>query len=147
MRRRAAITSVGRFVPERILSNHDLEAMVDTSDEWIMERTGIRERRIAAAGTGTSELAAAAAQEALDRRGIGPNDIDLIIVGTITPDMMFPSTACLVQDKLGATRAWGFDLSAACCGLPPTTASRPGIRDWAGIKFAGSVRPFRSWLA
>jgi 3-oxoacyl-[acyl-carrier-protein] synthase-3 len=117
MKRKATITSVGRFVPERILSNHDLEAMVDTSDQWILERTGIRERRLAPAGTGTSELAAAAAQEALDRRGIGPDDVDLIIVGTITPDMMFPSTACLVQDKLGATRAWGFDLSAACCGF------------------------------
>jgi 3-oxoacyl-[acyl-carrier-protein] synthase-3 len=117
MKRKAAITSVGRFVPSRVLSNHDLEAMVDTSDQWIMERTGIRERRIAAPGTGVSELAAAAAQEALDRRGIGPDDVDLIIVGTITPDMMFPSTACLVQDKLGANRAWGFDLSAACCGF------------------------------
>jgi len=117
MRRRAAITSIGRFVPERVLSNHDLESMVDTTDDWIMERTGIRERRIADPGTGTSELAAAAAQEALDRRGIGPDDVDLIIVGTITPDMMFPSTACLVQDKLGATHAWGFDLSAACCGF------------------------------
>ncbi len=117
MRRRAAITSIGRFVPERVLSNHDLESMIDTSDEWIMARTGIRERRIAAPGSGTSELAAAAAQEALDRRGIGPDDVDLIIVGTITPDMMFPATACLVQDKLGATRAWGFDLSAACCGF------------------------------
>jgi 3-oxoacyl-[acyl-carrier-protein] synthase-3 len=91
--------------------------MVDTSDAWIVERTGIRERRIVDNGTGTSDLAAAAAQEALDRRGIGPDDIDLIIVGTVTPDMMFPSTACLVQDKLGAKRAWGFDLSAACCGF------------------------------
>jgi 3-oxoacyl-[acyl-carrier-protein] synthase-3 len=117
MKRRATITSVGRFVPDRILSNHDLEAMVDTSDRWILERTGIRERRIASPGTGTSELAAAAAQEALDRRGIGPDDVDLIVVGTITPDTMFPSTACLVQDKLGATGAWGFDLSAACCGF------------------------------
>ncbi|MGH9333075.1 MAG: beta-ketoacyl-ACP synthase 3, partial [Vicinamibacteria bacterium] len=117
MNRRATITSIGRFVPDRILSNLDLESMVDTTDEWILERTGISERRIAEPGTGTSELAAAAAQEALDRRGIGPGDIDLIIVGTITPDMMFPATACLVQDKLGAHRAWGFDLSAACCGF------------------------------
>lgn len=116
-KRRATITSIGRFLPERILGNHDLEQMVDTSDKWIVERTGIRERRIADKGTGASELAAAAAQEALDRRGIGADDIDLIIVGTITPDMMFPSTACLVQDKLGAGRAWGFDLSAACCGF------------------------------
>jgi 3-oxoacyl-[acyl-carrier-protein] synthase-3 len=117
MKRRATITSIGRFLPDRVLSNQDLEQMVDTSDAWIVERTGIRERRIVENGTGTSDLAAAAAQEALDRRGIGPDDIDLIIVGTVTPDMMFPSTACLVQDKLGARRAWGFDLSAACCGF------------------------------
>jgi 3-oxoacyl-[acyl-carrier-protein] synthase-3 len=117
MTRRATITSIGRFLPERVLSNHDLEQMVETSDDWIVERTGIRERRIAAKGTATSDLAAAAAQEALDRRGIGARDIDLIIVGTVTPDMMFPATACLVQDKLGASRAWGFDLSAACCGF------------------------------
>jgi 3-oxoacyl-[acyl-carrier-protein] synthase-3 len=117
MKRRATITSIGRFLPDRVLSNQDLEQMVDTSDAWILERTGIRERRIVENGTGTSDLAAAAAQEALDRRGIGPDDIDLIIVGTVTPDMMFPSTACLVQDKLGASRAWGFDLSAACCGF------------------------------
>lgn len=115
--RRAAITSIGRFVPEKVLSNHDLETLVDTSDEWILGRTGIRERRIVEEGTGTSELAAAAAQEALDRRGITADDVDLIIVGTVTPDMMFPSTACLVQDKLGASKAWGFDLSAACCGF------------------------------
>ena len=117
MTRRATITSIGRFVPERVLSNRDLEQMVETSDNWILERTGIKERRIVSPGTGTSELAAAAAQEALDRRGIGADDVDLIIVGTVTPDMMFPSTACLVQDKLGASRAWGFDLSAACCGF------------------------------
>jgi 3-oxoacyl-[acyl-carrier-protein] synthase III len=116
-KRRATITSIGRFLPERVLSNHDLEQMVDTSDQWIVERTGIRERRIADRGTGASDLAAAAAQEALDRRGMAADDIDLIIVGTITPDMMFPSTACLVQEKLGAGRAWGFDLSAACCGF------------------------------
>lgn len=117
MIRRATITSVGRFVPERVLANRDLEQMVDTSDDWIVERTGIKERRIVPSGTGTSELAAAAAQEALDRRGIGADDVDLIIVGTVTPDMMFPATACLVQDKLAASRAWGFDLSAACCGF------------------------------
>ncbi|HSF18712.1 MAG TPA: beta-ketoacyl-ACP synthase III [Vicinamibacteria bacterium] len=117
MKRRATITSVGRFLPDRILSNRDLEEMVDTSDQWIIDRTGIRERRLVDSGTGTSELAAAAAQEALDRRGIAADDVELIIVGTITPDMLFPSTACLVQDKLGARHAWGFDLSAACCGF------------------------------
>lgn len=115
--RRATITSIGHHVPDKVLSNQDLAAMVDTSDQWIVDRTGIRERRIVETGTGTSELAAIAAQEALDRRGISADDIDLIIVGTVTPDMMFPSTACLVQDKLQASRAWGFDLSAACCGF------------------------------
>ena len=115
--RRATITSVGRYLPERVLTNQDLAEMVETSDEWIHGRTGIRERRIVERGTGTSELAAKAAQEALDHRGISADDVDLIIVGTVTPDMMFPATACLVQDKIGASRAWGFDLSAACCGF------------------------------
>ncbi len=115
--RRATITSIGRFLPDKVLTNQDLEVMVDTTDQWILARTGIRERRIVEKGTGASELATAAAQEALDRRGITADDIDLIIVGTVTPDMMFPSTACLVQDKLQASRAWGFDLSAACCGF------------------------------
>ena len=115
--RRATITSVGRYLPEKVLSNQDLAKMVETSDEWIHGRTGIRERRIVERGTGTSELAAKAAQEALERRGISADDVDLIIVGTVTPDMMFPATACLVQDKIGASRAWGFDLSAACCGF------------------------------
>ena len=115
--RRASITSVGRYLPEKVLTNQDLAEMVETSEEWIHDRTGIRERRIVERGTGTSELAAKAAQEALDRRGITADDLDLIIVGTVTPDMMFPATACLVQDKIGASRAWGFDLSAACCGF------------------------------
>ena len=115
--RRATITSVGRYLPEKVLSNQDLAEMVETSDEWIHGRTGIRERHIAEKGTGTSELASKAAQEALDRRGLSADDVDLIIVGTVTPDMMFPATACLVQDKIGASRAWGFDLSAACCGF------------------------------
>ncbi len=115
--RRATITSVGRYVPDKILSNTDLERMVDTSDQWIVERTGIRERHIAEQGMATSDLATRAAAAALERRGIGPEDVDLLIVGTVTPDMMFPATACLVQDKLGASNAWGFDLSAACCGF------------------------------
>ena len=114
---KAAITSIGRFLPDKILNNHDLEAMVETSDQWILDRTGIRERRIAEKGTGTSALASAAAQEALSRRGVSADEVDLIIVATVTPDMMFPSTACLVQEKIGASNAWGFDLSAACCGF------------------------------
>jgi 3-oxoacyl-[acyl-carrier-protein] synthase-3 len=101
-------------VPPRLLTNADLEALVETSNEWILQRTGIRERHIVDPGMATSDLAKEAAQEAIAKAGLTPADIDLIIVGTVTPDMLFPSTACLVQDKIGATRAWGFDLSAAC---------------------------------
>jgi 3-oxoacyl-[acyl-carrier-protein] synthase-3 len=112
--RRAEIRSLATYVPPRVLTNADLERMVDTSDEWIMQRTGIRERHIVDPGVATSDLAAEAAREAIRRAGLTPNDIDLIIVGTVTPDMLFPSTACLVQEKIGAANAWGFDLSAAC---------------------------------
>jgi 3-oxoacyl-[acyl-carrier-protein] synthase-3 len=115
--RRACITAVGRYVPERVMTNKDLEAFVDTNDEWIRTRTGIQTRHVAERGTGTSVLATRAAQEALERRGVAPSEVDLIIVATVTPDMIFPSTACLVQDKLKATRAWGFDISAACSGF------------------------------
>ena len=112
--RRAKISSVGTYVPPQILTNADLEQMVDTNDEWIVERTGIRERRIAEKGTPTSVLATAAARDCLERRGISAEEIGCIIVGTVTPDMFFPATACLVQDSLGARNTWGFDLSAAC---------------------------------
>jgi len=115
--RRAGITALGLYVPERVMTNADLEKLVDTSDEWIRTRTGIRERRVVEKGTGTSELAARAAKEALRRRGVEPGEVDLIIVATVTPDMIFPATACLVQDKIGAKRAWGFDVSAACSGF------------------------------
>jgi 3-oxoacyl-[acyl-carrier-protein] synthase-3 len=99
------------------MTNADLAGIVDTSDEWIRTRTGIRERHVVEPGTPTSELAVRAARMALERRGVSPGEIDLIIVATVTPDMLFPSTACLVQDKLGASRAWGFDISAACSGF------------------------------
>lgn len=115
--RRVAMTSVGACLPDRVLSNADFERMVDTSDEWIRERTGIRERRVVEKGTGCSVLAARAAEDALDRRGLTAEDLDLIVVATVTPDMSFPATACLVQDRIGARRAWGFDLSAACSGF------------------------------
>jgi 3-oxoacyl-[acyl-carrier-protein] synthase III len=115
---RAAITSLGRYVPERVVTNHDLEKVVNTSDEWIRTRTGIVERRYVEPGTPTSELAVRAARECLERRGVKAEEVDLIVVGTVTPDMLFPSTACIVQDKLGAKRAWGFDLSAACSAFP-----------------------------
>ncbi len=111
---RAKISALGTYVPPRILSNHDLETMVDTSDQWIMERTGIRERHLVDKGVATSDLAVEAAKKALCERGITSNDIEAIIVATVTPDMFFPSTACLVQHKLGAKGVWGFDLSGAC---------------------------------
>jgi 3-oxoacyl-[acyl-carrier-protein] synthase-3 len=115
--RRACITAVGRYVPERVMTNADLEKIVETSDEWIRTRTGIRQRHVVEKGTGTSDLAVNAAREALRRRGVEPEELDLVIVATVTPDMVFPATACLVQDKLKATRAWGFDISAACSGF------------------------------
>lgn len=113
----AKITAVGRFVPPDVLTNDDLSKMVETNDRWIVERTGIRERHIADKQTATSDMAVAAAREALDRRGIAASELDAILVCTVTPDMMFPSTACLVQDRLGAAGAWGFDLVAACSGF------------------------------
>lgn len=115
-KRRATITAVGHYVPEKILSNHDLEKMVDTNDEWIRTRTGISERRILEQGA-TSDLCVRAIEPLLAQRKIEATDIDLIIVATITPDMFFPATACVVQDKIGARNAWGFDLSAACSGF------------------------------
>ena len=118
MRVRAKISSVGAYVPPKLLTNHDLEKMVATNDEWIVERTGIRERHIVEAGTATSDLATEAAKVCLARRGVRPDEVEVIIVATVTPDMIFPATACLVQDKLGAKGAWGFDLSAACSGFP-----------------------------
>jgi 3-oxoacyl-[acyl-carrier-protein] synthase-3 len=113
----ASIRSVGRYLPERRLTNKDLEKMVDTTDEWIFSRTGIRERRILEPGLGNSYMAIRAALECLERGGTAPDEVDAIVVGTVTPDMFYPSTACLVQDAIGATRAWGFDLSAGCSGF------------------------------
>ncbi len=115
---RAAITAVGHFLPEERLTNADFEKMVDTTDEWIVTRTGIRERRILRdPDKATSYMASRAAEMVLEKRGIDASEIDTIIVATITPDMFFPATACLVQDNIGASRAWGFDLSAACSGF------------------------------
>lgn len=117
MTSRAAITSIGRYLPPRVLDNKYFEQFVATNDEWIRTRTGITTRHHAEKGVGASELATAAARECLERRGLGPEDLDLIIVATVTPDMIFPATACLVQASLGASRAWAFDLSAACSGF------------------------------
>jgi 3-oxoacyl-[acyl-carrier-protein] synthase-3 len=115
-KRRATITAVGHYAPDKILSNADLEKIVDTSDEWIRTRTGIRERRIMENGA-SSDMGAFAALDALAHRGISAEELDCIIVATVTPDMFFPSTTCLVQEKIGAKKAWGFDLNAACSGF------------------------------
>ncbi|HKA02184.1 MAG TPA: beta-ketoacyl-ACP synthase III, partial [Candidatus Solibacter sp.] len=114
---KAKITSVGCYVPPRVLTNHDLEKMVETNDEWIVTRTGIRERHIAAPEMATSDMAIEAAKCALAQRGVDAADVNAIIVCTVTPDYFFPSTACLVQNALGARGAWGFDLIAACSGF------------------------------
>ena len=113
----AKITGVAGYVPPKVLTNADLEKMVETNDEWIRTRTGIRERHIAENGTASSHLATEAAKTLLAKTKTDPSEIDLIIVASVTPDMFFPATACLVQDRLGAKRAWGFDLSAACSGF------------------------------
>ena len=115
--RRAKITALGAYVPPQVLTNKDLEKMVDTSDQWIMERTGIRERHVLAKGLGVSDICTEAAKKCLAMRGIEASEVEVIIVGTVTPDMAYPSTACLVQYKLGAAGAWGFDVSAGCSGF------------------------------
>ena len=124
--RPTTIKSLATYVPPRVLTNADLEKMLDTTDEWIMQRVGIRERHIAAPGVATSDLGKEAALGAIERARLTPDDIGVIVVGTVTPDMMFPSTACLIQDKIGARRAWGFDISAACSAFTYsiTTASQ-----------------------
>lgn len=114
---RAKISALGTYVPPRLLTNADLEKMVETSDKWIQERTGIRQRHIVDKGVAASHLAVEAAKKALAERGISATELEAIFVGTVTPDMFFPSTACLVQDRLGAKGAWGFDISAACSGF------------------------------
>lgn len=113
----AKVTALGTYVPPRLLTNEDLEKMVDTTSTWIMERTGIKQRHLADAGEATSDMAVEAVRPILAQRGIAPTEIEAIILGTVTPDMLFPSTACLVQDKLGCKGAWGFDVSAACSGF------------------------------
>src|SRR5437660_8519181 len=113
----AKITGVTGYVPPRVLSNADLERMVETNDAWIRGRTGIRERRIVEKGVAASHLAVEAAQQLITQRKVNPEEIDLIVVASVTPDMLFPATACLVQDRIGAKKAWGFDLSGACSGF------------------------------
>jgi 3-oxoacyl-[acyl-carrier-protein] synthase-3 len=113
----AKITGVAGYVPPRVVTNFDLEKRVDTNDEWIRTRTGIRERHYADPGVATSHLGTEAARKLLIARGVNPEEIDLIVLASVTPDMFFPATACLIQDRLGAKNAWGFDLSAACSGF------------------------------
>ncbi len=113
----AKITGVAGFVPPRVVTNADMEKMVDTNDEWIRTRTGIRERHFAEPGVASSHLGTDAAKKLLAAKGVNPDEIGMIVVATVTPDMLFPSTACLIQDRLGATKAWGFDISAACSGF------------------------------
>ena len=114
---RARIVGTGSYVPEKVLTNQELEVMVDTSDEWIVTRTGIKERRITSNGQASSSLATFAAENALEMAGISPEELDLIVVGTVTPDMPFPSVACILQDNLGAKKAAAFDVSAGCTGF------------------------------
>lgn len=114
---RSKISAIGTYVPPRLLTNADLEQMVETNNDWIVERTGIEQRHIVEKGTPTSDLAAEAARACLKQAGVEAEEIDAILVATVTPDMFFPATACLVQTKIGATKAWGFDLSAACSGF------------------------------
>jgi len=115
--RRVKIAGLGTYVPPRLLTNADLEKLVDTTNEWILQRTGIRERHVVDKGVGSSDLAKEAAQQAMAEAGVSPEQVGFIVVGTTTPDMVFPSTACLLQAKIGAVNAWGFDLGAACSGF------------------------------
>jgi 3-oxoacyl-[acyl-carrier-protein] synthase III len=114
---RAKISALGAFVPPGLLTNADLEKMVETTDKWIVERTGIKQRHIVEKGVAASNMAVEAAKRALEERGISGSELEAIFLATVTPDMMFPATACLVQDRLGAKGAWGFDISAACSGF------------------------------
>ena len=134
--RRARIASLATYVPPRGLTNADLERLVDTSDEWILQRTGIRERHIVDPGVATSDLAFEAARKAVEKAQLTPDDIDFIVVGTTTPDMLFPSTACLVQERLGANHAWGYDLFAACSGFTYALTTAAQLVTAGGSKHA-----------
>ncbi|MGZ4876302.1 MAG: 3-oxoacyl-ACP synthase, partial [Candidatus Angelobacter sp.] len=114
---RAKISALGTYVPPRLLTNADLEKMVETTNDWIIERTGIRQRHIIDKGMATSDMAIEAAKDALQERGMPATEVEAIFLGTVTPDMLFPATACIVQDKIGAKGAWGYDISAACSGF------------------------------
>ena len=115
--KRAKISALGTYVPPRVLTNFDLEKMIDTTNEWILERTGIHERHIVDKGVATSDLAVGAVKNLVERHGTRLDEVEAIVVGTVTPDMMYPSTACLVQHKIGASNVWGFDVSGGCSGF------------------------------
>ncbi|MCK4893879.1 MAG: beta-ketoacyl-ACP synthase 3, partial [Calditrichia bacterium] len=119
---RAKITGVGHYVPSKVLNNKDLEEMVDTTEEWILSRTGIKERRILDDGKASSFMGALASKVALENAGVEPEELELIVVATVTPDMFFPSTACLIQHEIGAKNAWGVDVNGACTGFIYATA-------------------------
>jgi 3-oxoacyl-[acyl-carrier-protein] synthase-3 len=133
------IAGLSTYVPPRVLSNADLEKMVETSNEWILQRTGIRERHIAEPGVATSDLAKVAAEGAMQEAGIPPERLGFIVVGTTTPDTIFPSTACVLQDKLGAANAWGFDLGAACSGFTYALNTAAQIVATGGCDYALAV--------
>jgi 3-oxoacyl-[acyl-carrier-protein] synthase-3 len=122
-----SITGLGSYVPERVLTNDELSTLVDTSDEWIMERTGIRERRIAAPDEALTDLALPAAREALEQAGVAAKDIDLLVCATVTPDMMFPTSSALLADELGAPDAAAYDLLAGCTGFMYAVAQAYGM--------------------
>jgi len=122
MASKAKITGVSHYVPPKVLTNKDFEKMVDTTDEWIITRTGIKERHILEDGKGSSYMGAFAAKRALEEAGVSPEEIEMIVVATVTPDMMFPNTACLIQDQIGAKNAWGVDVNGACSGFIYATA-------------------------
>jgi 3-oxoacyl-[acyl-carrier-protein] synthase-3 len=133
------ITGTGQCFPTRVITNHDLSKIMETNDEWIRTRTGIRERRWVEPGTGASELGAPALQMALDNRGIKADELDLILVTTVTPDTLFPATACRIQQKVGASKAWGFDLNAACSGFLYALTTASSLVAGGSIKRAAVV--------
>ena len=133
------IAALATYVPRRVMTNAELEKLVETSDAWIRQRTGIRERHVVDPGVGTSDLAVPAATQAIAQAGLTPDDIDLIVVGTTTPDMMFPSTACLIQHKIGALHAWGFDLGAACSGFTYALTAAAALVSTGGQRHALAI--------
>lgn len=132
----AAMTGVGHYAPEKVLTNADLEKLVDTTDEWIVTRTGIRERRIAAPDEFASHMGIAAARKALDQAGVAPEEVEAIYVATCTPDMIFPSTACLIQAGLGAKHAYGYDVASACAGFMMALDTAAAVIESGRIKTA-----------